>query len=181
MILLTGRYAGKKAVIVKNYDEGTSGRPYGHALVVGLAKEPRKVRQKRPSGNCVAAAATAAKLWQQQAHGAAAAEVDALTHVCSKGVLYQDQKQLAAKSRGWVQLLADRGYRAASRQPHSPASKADGVTGLKTAVAVAGIHSSSCGDKTPQQAPVQQGSGAAGTEPHTPQQITAVDLATRAQ
>jgi ribosomal protein L14E/L6E/L27E len=48
VILLTGRYAGKKAVIVKNYDEGTSGRPYGHALVVGLAKEPRKVRQQWP-------------------------------------------------------------------------------------------------------------------------------------
>lgn len=44
VILLTGRYAGKKAVIVKNYDEGVNGRSYGHALVVGLAKEPRKAR-----------------------------------------------------------------------------------------------------------------------------------------
>ena len=43
VILLTGRYAGKKAVIVKNYDDGTSGRNYGHAIVCGLAKEPRKV------------------------------------------------------------------------------------------------------------------------------------------
>eukprot|EP00887_Chlorella_sp_A99_P001917 scaffold18.g1917.t1 len=43
VILLTGRYAGKKAVIVKNYDDGTSSRPYGHALVLGLSKEPRKV------------------------------------------------------------------------------------------------------------------------------------------
>lgn len=43
VILLTGRYAGKKAVIVKNNDDGTNGRPYGHAIVVGLAKEPRKV------------------------------------------------------------------------------------------------------------------------------------------
>jgi len=43
VIVLTGRYAGKKAVIVKNHDEGTSSRPYGHALVVGLSKEPRKV------------------------------------------------------------------------------------------------------------------------------------------
>jgi len=46
VILLTGRYAGKKAVIVKNFDDGTSSRPYGHALVVGLAKEPRKVIKK---------------------------------------------------------------------------------------------------------------------------------------
>ncbi|PSC75829.1 MORN repeat family [Micractinium conductrix] len=43
VILLTGRYAGKKAVIVKNYDDGTSSRPYGHAIVCGLSKEPRKV------------------------------------------------------------------------------------------------------------------------------------------
>lgn len=45
VILLSGRYAGKKAVIVKNYDDGTSSRPYGHALVCGLSKEPRKVRR----------------------------------------------------------------------------------------------------------------------------------------
>merc|ERR1712199_48060 len=32
-----------KAVIVRNYDDGTNSRPYGHALVVGLAKYPRKV------------------------------------------------------------------------------------------------------------------------------------------
>ena len=44
VIVLQGRFAGRKAVIVKNFDEGTSGRRYGHALVCGLAKEPRKVR-----------------------------------------------------------------------------------------------------------------------------------------
>lgn len=43
MVLLTGRYAGKKAVIVKNVDDGSSARPYGHAIVAGLSKEPRKV------------------------------------------------------------------------------------------------------------------------------------------
>merc|ERR1711907_521539 len=46
VILLTGRYAGKKAVIVKNFDDGTSARPYGHALVCVLSKEPRKVIKK---------------------------------------------------------------------------------------------------------------------------------------
>ncbi|KAG1672113.1 hypothetical protein FOA52_001700 [Chlamydomonas sp. UWO 241] len=46
VIVLAGRYAGKKAVIVKNHDEGTSSRPYGHALLVGLSKEPRKVVRK---------------------------------------------------------------------------------------------------------------------------------------
>ncbi|KAL6769325.1 RPL27 [Auxenochlorella protothecoides x Auxenochlorella symbiontica] len=46
VILLTGRHAGKKAVIVKNFDDGASSRPYGHALVLGLSKEPRKVTKK---------------------------------------------------------------------------------------------------------------------------------------
>jgi ribosomal protein L14E/L6E/L27E len=45
-VVLNGRYAGKKAVIVKNYDEGTSSRPYGHALVCGLSTYPRKVRER---------------------------------------------------------------------------------------------------------------------------------------
>ena len=44
VVVLQGRYAGKKAVVVKNYDEGTSSRPYGHALVCGLSTYPRKVR-----------------------------------------------------------------------------------------------------------------------------------------
>ena len=47
-MLLNGRYAGRKAVIVKNFDEGTSARPYGHALVCGIANYPRKAR--RPPG-----------------------------------------------------------------------------------------------------------------------------------
>lgn len=44
VILLTGRHAGKKAVIVKNFDDGTSARSYGHAVVLGLGKSPGKVR-----------------------------------------------------------------------------------------------------------------------------------------
>lgn len=50
VILLQGRYAGKKAVIVKNYDDGTSGRAYGHALVCGLSKEPRKASPHAVNG-----------------------------------------------------------------------------------------------------------------------------------
>ncbi len=44
VVVLHGRYAGHKAVIVKNFDEGTSSRPYGHALVCGIANYPRKAR-----------------------------------------------------------------------------------------------------------------------------------------
>ncbi len=43
VVLLQGRYAGRKAVIVKNFDDGTKERPYGHAIVAGIAKYPRKV------------------------------------------------------------------------------------------------------------------------------------------
>merc|ERR1711879_1091710 len=43
VVLLQGRYAGRKAVIVKNYDDGTNGRPYGHALMCGISKYPGKV------------------------------------------------------------------------------------------------------------------------------------------
>ncbi|KAE8821531.1 60S ribosomal protein L27-3 [Hordeum vulgare] len=46
MILLPGRYAGKKAVIVRVFEEGTRDRPYGNCLVTGLAKYPKKVIRK---------------------------------------------------------------------------------------------------------------------------------------
>ena len=43
VIVLSGRYAGKKAIIVKNYDEGSTDRQYGHALVAGIDRCPLKV------------------------------------------------------------------------------------------------------------------------------------------
>ena len=46
VLVLNGRYAGKKAVIVKNYDDGTSDKPYGHALVAGISRYPLKVTRK---------------------------------------------------------------------------------------------------------------------------------------
>jgi len=46
---LQGRYAGRKAVIVKNFDDGTKERPYAHAIVAGIAKYPRKVFLLMPS------------------------------------------------------------------------------------------------------------------------------------
>merc|ERR1712032_220213 len=48
VVLLNGRYAGRKAVIVKNYDEGTNARQYGHALVCGINNYPRKITKKMP-------------------------------------------------------------------------------------------------------------------------------------
>ncbi|KAG8386607.1 hypothetical protein BUALT_Bualt03G0166000 [Buddleja alternifolia] len=46
VILLQGRFAGHKAVIVKNFDDGTRDRAYGHCLVAGVAKYPSKVIRK---------------------------------------------------------------------------------------------------------------------------------------
>eukprot|EP00962_Isochrysis_galbana_P046318 scaffold18612_cov118-Isochrysis_galbana.AAC.7 len=43
VLLLNGRMAGKKAVIVKTFDEGTADRPYGHCIVAGIMKYPLKI------------------------------------------------------------------------------------------------------------------------------------------
>merc|ERR1712198_581391 len=43
VILLTGKHAGKKAIVVKSNDDGTQERPYEHALVTGIDRYPRKV------------------------------------------------------------------------------------------------------------------------------------------
>lgn len=58
-MILGGKYAGKKAVIIRCYDDGQKGdeskgtvsRSYGHALVCGLAAEPRKVCTQKESNS----------------------------------------------------------------------------------------------------------------------------------
>merc|ERR1712010_240097 len=54
VILLAGRYAGRKALIVKQQDDGVQDRQYGHALVAGIPDTPEKsprtwVRSASPS------------------------------------------------------------------------------------------------------------------------------------
>jgi large subunit ribosomal protein L27e len=46
VLVLSGRFAGRKAVIVKPTDEGTSDKPFGHALVAGIDRYPRKVTKR---------------------------------------------------------------------------------------------------------------------------------------
>ncbi|KAE8803733.1 60S ribosomal protein L27-3 [Hordeum vulgare] len=46
VILLQGRYAGKKAVIMHVFEEGTRDRPYWHCLVAVLDKYLKKVIRK---------------------------------------------------------------------------------------------------------------------------------------
>jgi ribosomal protein L14E/L6E/L27E len=43
VIMLSGRYAGKKAVIVKTFDDGNQERKFGHCIVAGVDRQPRKI------------------------------------------------------------------------------------------------------------------------------------------
>merc|ERR1712179_667031 len=43
VILTAGKYAGRKAVVVKENNDGSQDRLYGHALVAGIDRYPRKV------------------------------------------------------------------------------------------------------------------------------------------
>merc|ERR1711865_219632 len=43
VVVLAGKYAGKKAIIVKAFDKGTDDRQFGHSAVVGIDRYPRKV------------------------------------------------------------------------------------------------------------------------------------------
>ncbi|KIK55588.1 hypothetical protein GYMLUDRAFT_839262 [Collybiopsis luxurians FD-317 M1] len=45
-IVLQGRQAGKKVVVIKQLDEGTKDRPYPHAIVAGIERYPRKVTRR---------------------------------------------------------------------------------------------------------------------------------------
>lgn len=46
VLVLSGRYAGRKAIVMKNFDDGTSDKQYGHALVAGIDRYPRKVHKR---------------------------------------------------------------------------------------------------------------------------------------
>ena len=43
VVLLQGRYAGRKAVVVKAYETGDGDRKFSHAIVAGLERGPRKI------------------------------------------------------------------------------------------------------------------------------------------
>ncbi len=43
VLVLAGRYAGKKAIVVKTFDEGTKERAFGHCLVAGIERSPLRV------------------------------------------------------------------------------------------------------------------------------------------
>ncbi|KAJ3511806.1 hypothetical protein NLJ89_g3885 [Agrocybe chaxingu] len=45
-IVLQGRQAGKKVVVIKQLDEGTKEIPFPHAIVAGVERYPRKVTRR---------------------------------------------------------------------------------------------------------------------------------------
>ena len=48
VIVLSGRHAGKKAVVVKTFDDGNSDKRFSHCLITGLARNPRKITKSMP-------------------------------------------------------------------------------------------------------------------------------------
>merc|ERR1712159_54478 len=46
VLLLTGRMAGKKAIVVKSNDDGNKERKFGHALVAGIERAPKKITKR---------------------------------------------------------------------------------------------------------------------------------------
>lgn len=50
VLVLGGRYAGRKAIIVKTYDDGTADKQFGHALVAGVDRYPKKITKKMGKG-----------------------------------------------------------------------------------------------------------------------------------
>merc|ERR1712153_235039 len=46
VILLNGRHAGRKAVIVKVHEDSNADRKFPHALVAGIDRYPRKVHKR---------------------------------------------------------------------------------------------------------------------------------------
>mmetsp|Transcript_19444 Transcript_19444/g.53423 ORF Transcript_19444/g.53423 Transcript_19444/m.53423 type:complete len:148 (-) Transcript_19444:79-522(-) len=46
VVILQGRQAGKKAIVVKTFDDGTKARSFGHCLVAGVDRPPLKVTKK---------------------------------------------------------------------------------------------------------------------------------------
>lgn len=46
VIVLGGRYAGRKGIILKALDEGTADKPYPQALIAGIERYPRRVTRR---------------------------------------------------------------------------------------------------------------------------------------
>ncbi|CAE7660603.1 RPL27B [Symbiodinium sp. KB8] len=43
VVILAGRYAGRKGVVLNAYDKGRGDRKFGHALIAGIDRYPRRI------------------------------------------------------------------------------------------------------------------------------------------
>lgn len=46
VLVLSGRYSGRKAIILKTFDDGTPDKQFGHALVAGIDRYPKRVTRR---------------------------------------------------------------------------------------------------------------------------------------
>ncbi|KRZ25676.1 60S ribosomal protein L27, partial [Trichinella pseudospiralis] len=46
VIVLAGKYAGRKAIVIKTHDEGSADRNYGYAFVAGVDQYPLQITRK---------------------------------------------------------------------------------------------------------------------------------------
>ena len=53
VILLNGRHAGMKAIVLASYPEPTETRKYPHAVVLGIEKSPKKLTKNMPQETLV--------------------------------------------------------------------------------------------------------------------------------
>lgn len=53
VILLNGRHAGMKALVLASYPEPTQDRKYPHAIVLGIEKSPKKLTKDMPQKTLV--------------------------------------------------------------------------------------------------------------------------------
>ncbi|OHT10675.1 ribosomal protein L27e [Tritrichomonas foetus] len=53
VILLNGRHAGKKAIVLAVYNEPTEARKYPHCVVLGIEKAPKKLTKDMPQETLV--------------------------------------------------------------------------------------------------------------------------------
>ena len=53
VIMLKGRQAGKKAIVLSVSEAGTNDRKYAHALVLGIEKAPKKLSKTMPQQTLV--------------------------------------------------------------------------------------------------------------------------------
>ena len=105
VILLAGRRAGKKAIIVKQVDEGKKKRKFGHALVVGVERPPRKITNKMSK-----------KRVQRRAHIKPFVKYVNNTHLLATRFIVKDDKDLDFKTTVTDEALENKEARTAMKK-----------------------------------------------------------------